>query len=129
MDRTTIDDTILQVIKTSVTLAKAKHTEMVLEQRRPLVKSEAITRLMSQPDPQKDGKTYSATAADAIVMMDLGYAQHMRDQAEATAMTIEAMGQYEAAKFTARLAITGAELEGYDALRLTLDQAHTVVVR
>lgn len=77
---------------------KAAAREITLETERPRLKSEAIARLMSQPDPQKDGKLYSATAAEAVVTFDAVYAQHRADQAAAAATTIEARGHYEAAK-------------------------------
>jgi hypothetical protein len=82
--------------------AEAKKHEMALEDQRPLVKSEAISRTMSMPDPQKDGKLYSATAAETIVMTDKVYALHRADQGEAVAATIRAEAAYKAACYRAQ---------------------------
>lgn len=82
--------------------AMATKREMELETERPRIKSEAISRLMALPDPQKDGKLYSATAAEAVVMNDTVYALHRADQAQAAANTIVARAAFEAAKLTAQ---------------------------
>jgi hypothetical protein len=125
---TTADEAIARVIVHAGILADCKMREMLLDGQRSQVKSEAITRLMSQPDPQKDGKLYSATAAAEIVMNDAAFALHEADRRAATAATIRAAGQYEAAKLAARLAVSGAEIEGFEPLRLALDASHAVVL-
>lgn len=123
------DAAIAAVITAANALAAAKAHEVQLADRRSLVKSEAISRLMAMPDPQKDGKLYSATGADAIVMTDPAYALQRADEAEAAANTIRRAGEFEAAKLRARLATAGAEIEGFEPLRLALDQAHELVLK
>ena len=58
--------------------------------RRSLVRSEAITRIMMLNDPQKEGKKYSATAATELVMMDAGYVSQRLDESEAVSARIRA---------------------------------------
>ena len=121
-----VDAAIANVIQTANRLAGAKATELELEGRRSQVKSEAIARIMSLPDPQKDGKPYSATAAAEIVMNDAAFALHAKDQRHAAAETIRAAGEYEAARLAARFAVMGAEIDGYEPLRLALEKDHTM---
>lgn len=125
----TVHAAIANVIQTANRLADCKAREMEFEGRRSQVKSEAIARIMSLPDPQKDGKFYSATAAADIVMNDAAFSIHAADQRAATADTIRAAGEYEAAKLAARFGIAAAEVEGYEALRLALSDAHTMVLK
>jgi len=96
------DAAIAAVVIAGEKYAEATQHEMALEDQRPLVKSEAISRIMAMPDPQKDGKLYSATAADALVMTDKAYALHRQDQGQAAADTIRARAAYEAACSRAR---------------------------
>lgn len=82
--------------------AAATQHEMALEDQRPLVKSEAIARIMALPDPQKDGKLYSATAAEKLVETDAVYMLHRQDQGQAVADTIRARAAYHAACYQAQ---------------------------
>lgn len=106
-----IEQLIAAVIVTANTLADSKAREMELDSARPRVKSEAIARLMSTTNPQKPGTTYSATAAAEIVGNDMAFMLHEEDRRQATAGTIRAMGEYEAAKLRAKFGIARAELE------------------
>ena len=121
-----VDAAIANVIGAAGHLANAKQLEMLLEAQRSQLKSDAIARIMALEDPQKPGKTYSATAAAEVVMFDKVFAQHEQDRRNATADTIRAAGEYEAAKLATRFAVTGAEIDGFEPLRLALRQNHTV---
>lgn len=123
------DAAIANVIATACLLANCKQVEMLLDGQRSQVKSEAISRLMAIEDPQKPGKTYSATAAADIVMNDAVFALHESDRRKATADTIRAAGEYEAAKLAARLQVSGSEIEGFEPLRLALEKDHTMALR
>lgn len=129
MQRNAADTAIGTLIDAAQQLAACKQREMELEDLRGVIKSEAIGRLMTQPDPQKDGKTYSATAAAEVLTLDKGYQIHRRDMSVAVAATINAMGLYEAAKLRARLETSGAEIEGFEPLRVALEKDHTAGVR
>jgi len=120
-----VDAVIANVIQSAARLADAKAREMELDGQRSQVKSEAIARIMSIEDPQK-GKPYSATAAAEIVMNDVVFAMHESDRRNATADTIRVAGEYEAAKLAARFAVSGAEIEGFEPLRVALQLDHTV---
>jgi hypothetical protein len=96
------DAAIAAVVIAGEKYGAAKQHEMALEDQRALVKSEAIARIMALPDPQKDGKLYSATAAEAIVMTDAVYALHRKDQGEAVAETIRCEAAYKAACYRAQ---------------------------
>ena len=104
-----IVDVQLEVVVTSAAklgeaaqkYADATAREVELETERPRLKSEAISRIMALEDPQKPGKTYSATAAEAVVTFDKVYAQHRAGQAQAAFDTIVAHAEYEAAKIAA----------------------------
>jgi uncharacterized cupredoxin-like copper-binding protein len=79
--------------------AAAKKHDMELEDQRALVKSEAISRIMAQGDPQKGGKPYSATAAEALVETDRAYMLHRMDQSQAAFDLILTQAQKEAAHY------------------------------
>lgn len=106
----TPDSAIADVIAAAEQYAAARRHEIELEDARALVKSDAITRIMRLSDPQKDGKLYSATAAEALVMTDVAYASHRAAQADAVVATIRAGSEYEAAKFRAGLLTAIAEV-------------------
>ncbi len=101
-DTTEVDAAIAAVIGAARTYAGAKRRETDLEDARPLIKSEAISRIMGLVDPQKQ-KPYSATAAEALVGTDAAYTLHREEQADAAVETIMAKAQYEAARFKAAL--------------------------
>lgn len=103
-----VDAAIAMFLQRAEDLALAKKREMVLEYERPLLKSEAIARIMGKDDPQKDGKKYSA--ATELVATDEVYAMHLEDQRNATADTIRAEGAYKAAGFICRYLTAGAEV-------------------
>lgn len=124
-----VDAIIANVIKAAVALGAAKSREMELDGQRSQVKSEAITRIMGLENPQKPGSNYSATAAADIVMNDRVFAIHEGDRRAATATTIQRAGEYEAAKLSARFAVSASEIEGFEPLRLALDEAHTMALR
>lgn len=125
-----IDSAIGAVVARANDLARCKMEEGALDFERPAVKSSAIARLMDSEDPQKPGKKYSATGAAEAVTSDETFALHEAHRREATARTIRAMGEYEAAKLRAKFAIVRSELDIIDeepvALGLGVD--HTVHV-
>lgn len=96
------DAAIAAVVARGEDYARARQHEMALEDQRPLVKSEAIARIMALPDPQKEGKLYSATAAEAVVMTDKVYAMHRKDLGQAAADTIIAEAHFKAACYRAQ---------------------------
>lgn len=124
-----VNAAIANVIQAAGRLATCKVREMELDGQRSQMKSEAIARIMALPDPHKDNKPYSATAAADIVMNDKAFALHESDRRVATADTIRAAGEYEAAKFAARFEVSGSEIEGYEPLRLALNEAHALVLK
>lgn len=126
-DMTVVDLAIGGVIKAAQVLGLAKATELELVTKRQIIKPEAIARIMQSPDPLKDGKLYSATAAAEVVSLDPTYADCQRDERLAVKYTIEAMGLYEAAKLRGLFAVNMAQIEGLEPLRLVLDAAQTVV--
>lgn len=119
---------LANIIASGNRLADAKAKEMLLDLQRPQVKSQAIARIMSQPDPEKGGKPYSATAAADVVMNDGAFALHETNRRTATADTIRASGEYEASKLAARFAITECEVESFEPLRLALTEKHTMAL-
>jgi hypothetical protein len=129
MDTARTDAAVANVVAAAVALAAAKEREMELDASRSQVKSEAIARLMAIEDPQKPGKTYSATAAADIVMNDRVFALHEQDRLGATAETIRKAGEYEATRLSARLLIAGAEIEGFEPLRLALNDSRAIVLK
>lgn len=125
-----VDLLITAVQVAAVHLADCKTRESELDGQRSQVKSEAIARIMALPDPQKDSKTYSATAAADIVMNDRVFALHESDRRQATAATIRAMGEYEAARLRAWFAVNGAALEVVPSQPFVprIGQDHTVAI-
>lgn len=120
---------LANIIAAGNRLADAKAKEMLLDSQRAQVKSQAIARVMAQPDPEKGGKPYSATAAADVVMNDGAFALHESDRRAATSATIRMAGEYEAAKLAARFAITECEIDGFEPLRLALNDAHAMVCK
>lgn len=88
---------VTRITESADALADATAYEMRLEEQRPLVKAEAIQRLMQH------GAATSATAAEKIVEKDPEYAAHRELQVQAVVARIRAWGQYEAAKAAAAL--------------------------
>lgn len=130
MQQHPVDLLITAVVVAAGHLAECKTRESELDGQRPHMKSEAIARLMGQDDPRKSGK-YSATAAAEVVALDPAFALLESDRRNATAATIRAMGEYEAAKFRAELAISGARVAIIDdeALVVTIGKDHAVEIR
>jgi hypothetical protein len=85
-------------------LAKAVRAEMELEDYRPIVKSQAIRRLMATENPET-GKPHSASSAEKVCETDAEYSAHRRDQYAAVVETIRARAGYEVAKRRADLVI------------------------
>jgi hypothetical protein len=79
-------------------LAAACAAEMMLEDERPIVKADAVRRIMT-----RDG--VAATPAEKIVETDEQYAAHRRRQYAAVVETILARGAFEAARRRADIAI------------------------
>ncbi len=128
--RNSVDVLITAVIVAAGHLAECKQREMELESSRGQVKAEAIARIMSNPDPMRNNKQYSATAAAEVATYDTVFALHEQDRREATAKTIRAMGEYAAAKLRATFAIiVETHLEGDDEpLDMGLGTDHTATV-
>ena len=130
MQQHPVDLLITAVVVAAGHLAECKTRESELDGQRPQVKSEAIARIMALDDP-RTFKKYSATAAAEVVMNDDVFALLESDRRDATAATIRAMGEYEAAKFRAELAISGARVAIIDdeALVVTIGKDHAVEIR
>ena len=126
-----VDLAIQAVMVASEQLALCKTRESELDFARQAVKSEAISRIMAQEDPQKPGKLYSATAAADIVSSDKAFALFEHDRRMATADTIKAMGAYKAACFRAELAVKGSDLALIDEepVQPRFGDNHAVTVR
>ena len=85
-------------------LAIACEYEMRLEDERPLVKAEAVKRIMARD-------SLAATPAEKIVESDEAYAVHRTLQYGAVVETIRARAAYESAKRRADLAIALIDVE------------------
>lgn len=79
-------------------LAEAVAEEMELEEQRPLVKADAILRLLQH------GTATSATAAEKVVEKDAEYAAHRARQVVATVARIKAQAYFYACLTRAGLA-------------------------
>jgi hypothetical protein len=99
---------IADIIGAGERLALAVRTVQELEDTRPLVKSDAIRRLMGMTNPET-GKPHSASSAEKIVESDGEYLAHRRQQANAEVEKHRAFARYEASKLQARLAVAAAE--------------------
>lgn len=78
--------------------------EMELESARPLVKSEAVRRIMETENPDT-GKPHSATSAEKVVESDAEYAEFLRTLRGVVINKHEAAAATEAAKLRAKLAL------------------------
>lgn len=83
------------VIDSATVLAVARAKEMALEDERPLIKAEAVQRLLDS------GVATSATAAEKVVEKDDLYMAHRQAQRRIVQEVQIAWGQYEAAKLRA----------------------------
>lgn len=90
-------------------LATAQTVEATLEDQRPLVKQQAIRRIIGTENPLTQ-KPHSASSAEAVVEQDEQYMQHRRAQRDATVATQTAWGAYEASKLRAQLAVGRANV-------------------
>ena len=79
-------------------LALAIKTEMTLEDERPLVKAQAVRRIMERD-------SIAATPAEKIVESDAEYLAHRKRQYDAVVETIRARGAFEASKRRADLEV------------------------
>lgn len=91
-------DRISAVQHAATNLGDARTHEMRLEDARPIVKMEAVKRIM-----ERDG--IAATPAEKIVETDALYTAHRERQYTAVRETQSAWGAFEAAKLTALLAV------------------------
>ncbi len=96
--RETAEAAVGAIERAAVRLALATRNEMMLEDQRPIVKADAVKRIM-----QRDG--IAATPAEKIVETDEQFAAHRREQYEAVVETIKARGAFESAKRRADIAI------------------------
>lgn len=93
-------DTLIQAMQHAAGAyadADAVVVERDLEDRRPLVKREAILRIMQTPN-ELTGKPHSASSAEAFVELDRGYLQHRLAQSVACVDVIMARAAYEASR-------------------------------
>lgn len=92
------NDVLVQsIINAGDRLAEATEVEMALEDRRPIVKADAIKRLMAAAG-------LSATAAEKLVEQDDKYADLLRQKRAATVERITARAYYDATVARAKLA-------------------------
>jgi hypothetical protein len=86
-------------------LAEAVTHETALEDRRAIVKLEAVERIMRSGDNSLTGKPHSFSSAEAIVNTDPTYQDYLAQQRDAVRARILARGAYEAALVAAHLAV------------------------
>lgn len=91
------------IAEAGLSLAEATLREMAIEDTRPLVKAEAIRRLVGTENPA-NGKLHSASSAEAVVEMDAEYAATLKAKREAVFQKIVARANYDASVAAARLA-------------------------
>jgi hypothetical protein len=103
------EEAIVAIETAAARLAVAVRAEMELEDFRPIVKSQAIRRLMATENPET-GKPHSASSAEKIVETDAEYSAHRRDQYAAVVETIRARGEFEASRRKADLAVALCEV-------------------
>lgn len=96
--RETAEQAVEAIERAAERLAIATQREMMLEDRRPLVKADAVKRIM-----QRD--SIAATPAEKIVESDDGYLTLRVEQYGAVVETIRARGAFEASKRRADIAI------------------------
>jgi hypothetical protein len=91
----------------------------------PVVKSEAISRLMGTVDPQK-GTNYSATAAEKLTDTDPVVKLHKEERRAATRSTIIAATEFECARLAARAICSEQDISVMDALSIRLSTEHQI---
>jgi len=91
--------TVAESIQRVRDAARALGEARAAEDERPLVKRDAITRLMAA------GRAASVTAAEKVVEEDEAYAAHRASQRAAVVATQVAWGEWEAAKLDGQLAV------------------------
>jgi hypothetical protein len=99
------EDAITQVENTAELLGLAQAEEARLEDERPIVKQQAILRIMQATNPLTL-KAHSASSAEAVVETDEAYMQHRRTQRDAVLATQKAWGAFKAATLRAQLAVS-----------------------
>lgn len=104
----TVDTAIQYFMAATDEYAEARFHEQALDAGRHKAKEAAIRRLMDTADPTKEGKLYSATAAEKIVEQDEQYYNYLLDQAHAAVNTIVARSKMDAARIIAETLATGA---------------------
>lgn len=95
----TTEALVQSIITAGDRLAEATRDEMELEEQRPLIKADAINRLMQH------GVATSATAAEKVVEKDPEYAAHRALQVKAVVARIKAEAYLAATKARAALAL------------------------
>ena len=118
MTRENAYNAIALVEGAALRLADATAREMELEDHRPLIKGEAIKRLMEVAPNPLTGKAHSVSSAEAVVEQDPTFMEHRRTQRSAVADRILMQGRYETAKLRARLAV---ELAAVDSVAQEID--------
>jgi hypothetical protein len=91
----------------------------------PVVKSEAIARLMGTVDPQK-GTNYSATAAEKLTDTDPVVKLHKEERRQATRATIVAATEFECARLAARAICSEQDITVMEALAIRLSVEHQI---
>ncbi|HOX20365.1 MAG TPA: hypothetical protein PLI70_05520 [Gemmatimonadales bacterium] len=81
--------------------AAAARREMALERVRPVLKHQAIVRIMATGLNPTTGKAFSYTSAEALSESDPEYAQHLAQLREAVAERILASAEQRAAELLA----------------------------
>lgn len=97
-------DQIAEIERAAERLAIACRAEMELEDERPIIKADAVRRIMTRD-------AIAATPAEKIVETDAEYASHRRRQYDAVVEKQRAYGQYEAAKRRADLGVALVDIE------------------
>ena len=89
-------------------LAEAVRFEMQMETAKAIAKSAAVQRLMQVDNPET-GKLHSASSAEKVVETDDEFATFRATQIRAVVTKYLALGRYESAKLSARLAVALVE--------------------
>lgn len=95
----------------ALALAGSVERETELEDARPLIKGEAIKRLMESALNPLTGKPHSVSSAEAVVERDPQYMEHRRTQRAAVCDTIVMRAKLHAAELRARLAVELAAID------------------
>ena len=99
-----VDALIVGVEEASLALGLAHAQEQRLADLKPLVKREAILRLM-QTTNELTGKQHSASSAEAVVELDPEFMTHRQAQSDSVISRFVADGHYWAARLRAERAI------------------------